>query len=160
MIRLHIHSLETYLTRAGARLVRRALPRAAHGHSAGNLIVLCPSLSPEQELAALVHEAAHWLVHREAQAGALSTIYEYEAEAVEILVLTRLGLPAAAPLAAPVAMSLAASEDASPTDGLMPASLARVRAASARIGAALGLDDWPEAALRSAVLRPLRDSVP
>ena len=49
-----------------------------------------PDWSPEQELLALVHELAHWLAHRERIAAfALHAIFEYEAEAVEALVMAR-----------------------------------------------------------------------
>ena len=59
---------------------------------AGRLITLRAGLTPEQELPILVHELAHWLAHRDARPGAHCTVFEYEADAVEALVMARLGL--------------------------------------------------------------------
>lgn len=128
----HIESLEAYCERAGARLVRTILPQQVQGISCRNLITLRAGLSPEQELLTLVHELTHLLLHRETQDGMQRTRFEYEAEAVEALVMQRLGLPhpqRAVPF-----------EGESPTDNLLPASVARVIWASRRICGALGLD--------------------
>jgi hypothetical protein len=100
----HIDSLERYAVHHGARLARSELPDAVHGRVAEGLITLHARLSPEQELLALVHELAHWLAHRSECLNAprlASTVYEYEAEAVEALVMARLGLAPADPDALP-----------------------------------------------------------
>jgi len=124
--------LESYVERSGARLVRTTLPEAVHGRVSSGLITLRAGLNPEQELLTLVHELAHWLAHRGMSLTAHSTIFEYEAEAVEALVMAQLGLPL--PLHEPQL------EDDSPTDGLLCASVARVRWASSRICHALGVE--------------------
>ena len=129
----HIRSLEAYIERGGARLVRTSLPEWVHGRVHHGLITLRAGLSPEQELLALVHEVAHWLAHRDVRSGLHCTLFEYEAEAVEALVMARLGMPR--PARAPTD----AGYD-NPTDGLLPASVARVLYASGRICEALGLE--------------------
>jgi hypothetical protein len=128
----HIRSLEGYVECSGARLLRGALPEWVHGRVCGDLIILRAGLTPEQELPILVHELAHWLAHRDACPGAHCTLFEYEAEAVEALVMARLGLPR------PAAEAAGTTFD-DPTDGLLSASLARVNFASCRICDALGL---------------------
>lgn len=127
-----IEALESYLERGGVRLVRAALPECIHGRVSRRRITLRAGLSPPQELVALVHELTHWLVHREARGCMDCTLFEYEAEAVEALVMARLGLPQAS--------AERAFDGASPTDHLLAASVARVTRASARIFAALSLD--------------------
>ena len=126
----HIESLERYARRSGARLVREELPECVEGRMVEDLITLRARLSPERELHALVHELTHWLAHRSErdQGSALSrTVYEYEAEAVEAMVMERLGL--------------AGRDDESvPTDDLLSCSVTRVLAASRRICGALGLE--------------------
>ena len=121
----HIQSLESYAERNGATLVRSALPEPVHGRLSRDHITLRSDLSPEQHLLALVHELTHWLAHRDVAdaSGACMTIYEYEAEAVESLVMGRLGLPCAARDA------MAEGFDR-PTDGLLTSSVARVRSAA------------------------------
>src|SRR5208283_877850 len=96
------------------------------------LITLRAGLTPEQELLTLVHELAHLLLHQETQDGMERTRFEYEAEAVEALVMQRLGLPQALPGAQ--------ADGESPTDNLLSASVVRVIWASSRICGALGLD--------------------
>jgi hypothetical protein len=128
----HIQSLEAYIERAGARLVRTILPSAVQGLTFRNVITLRAGLSPEQELPTLVHELAHMLLHAEPRDGMDRTRCEYEAEAVEALVMQRLGLPQ--PLEG------AHFGDESPTDNLLSASVTRVIWAGSRICAALGLD--------------------
>jgi hypothetical protein len=128
----HIESLEAYCERAGARLVRTMLPREVQGLSCRNLITLRTGLSPEQELLTLVHELTHLLLHRETHDGMERTRFEYEAEAVEALVMQRLGLPH------PQRGVDLGGE--SPTDNLLPASVTRVIWAGGRICGALGLD--------------------
>lgn len=129
----HIHSLEGYVECSGARLVRGTLPEWVHGRVCGDLITLRAGLNPEQELTTLVHELAHWLAHRDMRHGGLCTVFEYEAEAVESLVMARLGLthPGADP---------AQFASGSPTEGLLSASVARVLWASGCICGALGLN--------------------
>jgi len=128
----HIESLEAYCARAGARLVRTMLPREVQGLSGRNLITLRTGLSPEQELLTLVHELTHLLLHGETQDGMERTRFEYEAEAVEALVMQRLGLPHP--------QRGVDLDGESPTDNLLPASVTRVIWAGGRICGALGLD--------------------
>lgn len=128
----YLRSLEGYVEQRGARVVRTELPEWVQGRLFCDLISLRADLTPEQELQTLVHEVAHWLAHRDACPGPYCTVYEYEAEAVEALVMARLGLPHPAPAAADCGQD-------GPTDGLLSASVARVVWASNRICAALGL---------------------
>jgi len=131
----YICSLESLLERSGARLVRTSLPPSVHGRTSSDQITLRDDLSPEQQFATLVHELAHWLAHREQapDAHAQCTVFEYEAEAVEALVMARLGL-SIQDAAAPGAVG------DSPTDDLLPLSVRRVVWASGRICHALGLE--------------------
>jgi hypothetical protein len=132
MILEHIRSLELFAVRGGARLVREVLPDRVCGRVSYNLITLNSGLDPEQELLTLIHELTHWLAHRDGNLGLLRTLYEYEAEAVEAIVMGRLGLT----------YSRTDAQDPrhdSPTDGLLAASVTRVLWASGRIFAALGL---------------------
>ena len=129
----HIFSLEAYVERSGVRLVRRSLPECVCGQVCCDLITLSAGLSPEQELLTLVHELAHWLAHRDMPSGPHRTLFEYEAEAVEALVMARLGLTLPA-------LGSADLGQESPTDGLLSDSVARVIWASSRICGALGLE--------------------
>jgi hypothetical protein len=124
----YIRSLESYAERSGARLVRSALPDDVHGRMTRDVIVLRLDLDPEQELLTLVHELTHWLAHRDLAAHDApdACIFEYEAEAVEAMVMARLGLPLE-------------RDDCSPTDDLLSASVRRVLWVSGRICDALGL---------------------
>jgi hypothetical protein len=126
-----IQALEAYIERSGASLRRTHLPACVHGRVYCDLITLRTGLSPQQELVALVHELTHWLAHRDARCGMDCTLYEYEAEAVEALVMARLGLPHSG--------ADSALDPASPTDNLLSASVARVIWAGGRICAALGV---------------------
>ena len=126
----HIRLLEGYVERSGARLVRATLPERVQGRVGRGLITLRTGLSPEQELPTLVHELVHWLAHRDAGPGLCCTILEYEAEAVEAVVMMRLGMPCA---------GLGMTDFDGPTDGLLSASVTRVHWASSRICSALGL---------------------
>jgi hypothetical protein len=128
----HIHSLERFIERGGARVVRAALPQWVHGRACRDLITVRGGLSPDEELPTLVHEITHWLVHRDARSGIECTVYEYEAEAVEALVMSQLGLSGPGPGVGEIAGE-------GPTDGLLSASIARVVFASRRIFGALGL---------------------
>ena len=132
----HIRSLEAYVERSGARLVRTALPECVCGQLRGDVITLGLGLSEEQHLLTLVHELAHWLAHRDARPGPHCTCFEYEAEAVEALVMTRLGLPLPAFDSADLGRE-------SPTDGLLSDSVARVKWVSRRICGVLGLEAEP-----------------
>ena len=120
----HIAALEHYAHRRGLRLCRVALPECLHGRQRGDQIVLRTGLAPEQELRVLVHELTHWLVHRERQFAIQCTIFEYEAEAVEALVMQRLGV---------------LGEEAA-AESLLAHSVRRVACARDQICAALGLD--------------------
>lgn len=120
----YIRSLEFYVEQNGARLVRTALPDLVQGRVSRDQIALRVGLEPEQELLALVHELAHWLAHR---GVAPSTVFEYEAEAVEALVMSRLGL------------QRPSGRDDDPTDNLLSASVTRVMWATGRICHALGV---------------------
>src|ERR1700737_4804758 len=113
----HIRSLEGYVERSGARLVRTTLPERVQGRACCGLITLRTGLEPEQELLALVHELVHWLAHRHARPGLCCTVFEYEAEAVEAVVMTRLGMPRP---------GLDVTDFDGPTDGLLSASFTRV----------------------------------
>ena len=132
----HIHSLESYAERNGATLVRSALPESVHGRLSRDHITLRFDLSPEQHLLALVHELTHWLAHRDEGPRtplARCTLFEYEAEAVEILVMARLGLEI--PVRGP-----GRADGDEPTDGLLSSSVGRVISATQRICQALGLE--------------------
>jgi hypothetical protein len=118
------------MERRGARLAHTTLPASVHGRLCGNLIIIREGLSPRQELSALVHELAHWLVHQNPRGHMDCTVFEYEAEAVEALVMARLD-PAHAHIAS------CALTSASAADNLLPASVARVLYASTRICDAL-----------------------
>jgi hypothetical protein len=127
----HIRSLESYVERSGARLVRAPLPESVHGRVFNDLIMLRADLDPEQELLTLVHELTHWLTHRDPCLQDPCTVFEYEAEAVEALVMARLGLQSS-----PERID---AEGDDPTDGLLFASVKRVVWASSRICDALGV---------------------
>lgn len=116
------------------RLERALLPECVHGRTCRDRITLSAALPPEQELATLIHELAHWLVHRPGGSSHECTLFEYEAEAVEALVLRRIGVSPRARAPDPLHMFLE-----NPTDGLLAASVNRARAASERISEALGL---------------------
>jgi hypothetical protein len=123
----HIRSLELYLWRSGARVVRCNLPGFVNGRSRRDLITLRKDLEPREELSTLVHELTHWLAHRETGESCVHyTVFEYEAEAVEALVMKYLGTQCSGS-AAP------ALENESPTDDLLLSSVERVNATSRRI---------------------------
>ena len=75
--------------RSGARLVRSTLPEWVHVVPPEISSRYAPASNPEQELTTLEHELAHWLPHR-ARGEPNLTVFEYEAEAVESLVIARL----------------------------------------------------------------------
>lgn len=130
----HIQSLECYVERCGGQVVRESLPEGIHGGLCEDRITLQTGLDPHQQLLALVHELAHWLAHRDAPQGpgAPATIYEYEAEAVETLIMGRLGLPAP--------RHEATTDAERPTDDLLTSSVLRVRSAVRGICQALNLE--------------------
>jgi hypothetical protein len=134
-IQSHIRSLECYVERCGGCVVREQLPDAIHGGLSRNRITLHASLDPQQQLLALVHELTHWLAHRDVADApdACTTIYEYEAEAVESLVMNRLGLPCPAD-------DVLAPGWYCPTDGLLTSSVRRVLSTVGRICQALELE--------------------
>jgi IrrE N-terminal-like domain len=127
----HIRSLESYVERSGARLVRSPLPEWVDGRVLSDLIMLRADLNPQQQFVTLVHELAHWLMHRDPCLQHPCTVFEYEAEAVEALVMARLGLQS------PSDQIAAVGDD--PTDDLLSASVKRVVCASSRICDALGV---------------------
>ena len=127
----HIRSLESYVERSGAQLVRSPLPGSVHGRVVRDVITLRADLDPEQELLTLVHELTHWLTHREPCLQQSCTVFEYEAEAVEAVVMARLGLQSSS--------EPFDEEGGNPTDDLLSASVARVVWASGRICEALGI---------------------
>ena len=127
----HIRSLESYVERSGAQLVRSPLPGSVHGRVVRDVITLRADLDPEQELLTLVHELTHWLTHREPCLQHSCTVFEYEAEAVEAVVMARLGLQ--------FSSEPFDEEGGNPTDDLLSASVARVVWASGRICEALGI---------------------
>jgi hypothetical protein len=136
----HIQSLESYAKRSGATLVRGALPEPVHASLSHDRIFVRLDLTPEQHLLALVHELTHWLAHRNKDPRPQlvhHTIYEYEAEAVEALVMARLGLEGPERNPSPV-------DEGEPTDGLLSSSVHRVIAATQRICQALGLEQCAE----------------
>jgi hypothetical protein len=127
----HIRSLESYVERSGARLVRSSLPESVHGRVFCDLITLRADLDPAQELQTLVHELTHWLTHRDPWLQHPCTVFEYEAEAVEALVMARLGLQSSS--------DQIDADGENPTDDLLSASVKRVVWASSRICDALGV---------------------
>lgn len=133
----HIRALEDYLAGSGASLHRLPMPEWLLGRQRWDQIQLRSGLSPEEELPVLVHELAHWLVHSGfTQGGGWQgperTICEYEAEAVEVVVLSRLGLQRLLPHAHEWI-------DVDPADALLAHSKKRVTFACERICAALGI---------------------
>jgi hypothetical protein len=132
----HIRSLESYVERSGARLVRTTMPEWVQGGMIRGMITLRADLNPEQQLLTLVHELAHWLAHSDVGPHPHclhGTICEYEAEAVEALVMERLGLPCPDHAAASL-------EDRGPTEDLLSSSVSRVVSTTRRICQALGLE--------------------
>ena len=127
----HIRSLESYVERSGVRLVRSPLPEWVDGRVFSDLIMLRADLNPQQQLVTLVHELTHWLTHRDPCLQHPCAVFEYEAEAVEALVMARLGLQS------PSDQTAAVGDN--PTDDLLSASVKRVVWASSRICDALGV---------------------
>ena len=132
-IRRHIHALKSFIEQSGACVSHASLPKSVHGRVQGDVIALRRDLGPRQELVALIHEMTHWLAHRwpSSRSPMECTVFEYEAEAVEALVLSRLGLKRQ--------MSDPGAVTGDPTDNLLLDSVARVHFAAERICGALGL---------------------
>ncbi len=137
----YIDALEAFLARSGVSLVRTRLPDWIHGRVRADLITVRADLTPEQELLALVHEITHWLAHRQVSPEHCRTLFEYEAEAVEQLVMAHVGLPH------PAFWHNSWREH--PTDDLLAVSVRRVTWATRRILGALGFeaDSKPQAAV-------------
>ena len=130
------HPVARVLRRAcGGCVVCEPLAEAIHGGLSRNRITLHAGSDPHEQLLALIHELTHWLAHRDVLEvpSACATIYEYEAEAVESLVMGRLGLPCPADGAAAARWNC-------PTDGLLTSSVARVVSTVRRICQALELE--------------------
>jgi len=136
----HVQSLECFARRLGVRLERSTLPSRVHGRTLPDHITLALQLSIEEELAALIHELAHWLVHRPrrglppARSAVEATLYEYEAEAVEALVMERLGC---ADQNRAARDPLARFAEGDPTADLLAVSVRRVRIAATRLSRVL-----------------------
>ncbi len=124
-----VASLEAFIARNGLELRRSRLPEAVHGRLCRGRMTLHRDLSGAEQLQALVHELAHWLTHTSRTCPMHPTVFEYEAEAVEAMVMQRLGL------STPATQAEIWFEH--PTDGLLPASLKRVTSASEQIYAAI-----------------------
>ncbi len=128
----HIRALQRYAEASGIEITRAPLPACVLGRTCHNRITLRDDLAPEQELPTLIHELAHSIVHRPIVSSTDCTLYEYEAEAVEAVVMARLGT-----------LEHHGARDAlygpleTPTDGLLAVSVSRVRVASERIFEAL-----------------------
>jgi IrrE N-terminal-like domain len=111
-----IDALEEFSAQHGVSVFRTPLSPWVLGRMDENQIVLRCGLSKEQQLLTLIHELTHFLAHRpDSQLN--RTVCEYEAEAVERLVLGQLGLK-----------ELGAAIDLTTvTDDLLACSVARVR---------------------------------
>ena len=114
------------------RLVRTTLPEAVHGRVSRDLITLRAGLESGTGTADAGTRAGALAGASGVNPTAHCTIFEYEAEAVEALVMSQLGLPR------PIRDS--DLEEDSPTDSLLSASVVRVRWASGRICHALGVE--------------------
>ena len=80
-------------------MLRANLPACVHGRIFRDQITHARWTAEPRtvELLTLVHELAHWLAHRDAHRAIDCTLFEYEAEAVEALVMARLRPAAFAP---------------------------------------------------------------
>jgi hypothetical protein len=129
--------LQQYAAASGIPVERAPLPPCVLGRTCRDRITLHHELLPEQELPTLIHELAHWIAHRPIGSSFHGTIFEYEAEAVEALVMSRIGgYERAGEEPDPMHMFREA-----PTDFLLAASVSRVHLASERICEALGLQE-------------------
>ena len=89
----HLESLKQFVSDRGIALEYSESISPARGVSHGGRITLLPNLSPADEFAVLVHEAAHEMLHRaERRAATDKTIRETEAEAVAFVVCQSIGL--------------------------------------------------------------------
>ncbi len=90
---VHLARLKDFVAESGISLEYSDRIGGAEGMSIGGRIVLKAGLMPAEELAVLAHEAAHELLHRNAEAQAASrTVRETEAEAVAFVVCQAVGL--------------------------------------------------------------------
>ncbi len=128
----HIRVLQRYAEGLGIRVERASLPACVLGRTCRDRITLHHGLAPSEELPTLIHELAHSLVHGAGESGHRCTLFEYEAEAVESLVMARIGVQERAGVTDPLHGFLE-----TPTDGLLAESVSRVRFASERICEAL-----------------------
>ena len=85
--------LFSFLGRQGIEIEFNEAIAPAQGVSYGGRIVLLPGQSPAEELATLIHEAGHELLHRgDRRAETTRTVRELEAEAVAFVVGQAVGL--------------------------------------------------------------------
>lgn len=85
--------LFSFLGRQGIEVEYNEAIAPAQGVSFGGRMALLPGQSPAEELATLIHEAAHELLHRVGRRAATTkTIRELEAEAVAFVVGQAVGL--------------------------------------------------------------------
>jgi hypothetical protein len=111
-----IDALEAFSAQRGIAVFRTPLSPWVLGRVDEHQIVLRSGLSKKEQLLTLVHELTHFLAHRpDAQLN--RTVCEYEAEAVEKLFASQLGLKELG----------TAIDPATVTDDLMACSVTRVR---------------------------------
>jgi hypothetical protein len=82
-IQTAIRHLEQFAEGRGAPVVRNSLIAGVLGRVEERRIILRRGLSLKQQLATLVHELTHLMVHCNAKPPINRTVCEYEAEAVE-----------------------------------------------------------------------------
>ncbi|HTB87527.1 MAG TPA: ImmA/IrrE family metallo-endopeptidase [Steroidobacteraceae bacterium] len=110
-----IDRLEQFSALHGVTVFRTPLSPWVVGRTHGRRVVLRSGLNKEQQLLTLIHELTHFLAHRPEE-RLDRTVCEYEAEAVEKLVASELGLKGAGLI-----------DQATVTDDLLACSVARVR---------------------------------
>jgi hypothetical protein len=110
-----IDRLEQFSALHGVTVFRIPLSPWVVGRTHGRRVVLRSGLNKEQQLLTLIHELTHFLAHRPEE-RLDRTVCEYEAEAVEKLVASELGLKGTGLI-----------DQATVTDDLLACSVARVR---------------------------------